>query len=74
MAKNNKTKTTKHTIEFSNNTPRHLHRPRNKPAAFAACGVRTVGTTRNPGVFLEDAVALFGLTRVAATWIKLREC
>ncbi len=33
MAKKQQTKTTKHTIEFSNNTP---VRPRNEPAAKAA--------------------------------------
>ena len=58
MAKNNnKTKTTKHTIEFSNNKPR----PRDKPAAFGR--VLVVRTIRNPPKwgFPLGAAALFGL-------------
>jgi hypothetical protein len=43
MAKKQQTKTTKHTIEFSNNTPVS---PRNEPAALGR--VPVVRTTRNP--------------------------
>jgi hypothetical protein len=35
MAKNNKNKTTKHTIEFSNNT--HILLPRSQLAVITAC-------------------------------------
>ena len=62
--KQQQTKTTKHTIEFSNNTPA---RPRNQPAAISR--VLVVRTVRNPPKWasLWDAVALCGLARVATT-------
>jgi len=48
------TKTTKHTIEFSNNTPGTSARPRNQPAAESrVLVVRTVGTLRSPKTFPE---------------------
>ena len=60
--KNNKTKTTKHTIEFSNNTPGVSARAV-KPAAISrVLVVRTVVTLRSPETFPGDAVALSGRT------------
>jgi hypothetical protein len=52
--KKQQTKTTKHTIEFSNNTPDVRCRPRNQPHDFRrVLVVRTAGTPRIPGLFPE---------------------
>jgi hypothetical protein len=57
------TKTTKHTIEFSNNTPDIHARPCNQPAVKTAYSFqRMVGTIRNPESFPQDAAALCGRT------------
>jgi hypothetical protein len=65
--KQQQTKTTKHTIEFSNNTPA---RPRNKPAAKSR--VLVVRTIRNPPkwVSLWEPPRSSGQARVAATPIS----
>ncbi|BBX44683.1 hypothetical protein MCOO_06980 [Mycobacterium cookii] len=55
---NNKNKTTKHTIEFSNNT----HRPRSKTRGFGPLTRSTdVERSHRNGVSLWDAAALSGL-------------
>jgi len=56
---NNKNKTTKHTIEFSNNTPSTAQQASAALGRLLACGRR--GTHRS-GVSLWDIVALYGLT------------
>jgi hypothetical protein len=68
--KQQQTKTTKHTIEFSNNTPA---RPRNQPAAKSR--VLVVRTIRNPPKwgFPLGAAALFGPGPCRSDSDKLRE-
>jgi hypothetical protein len=68
--KQQQTKTTKHTIEFSNNTPA---RPRNQPAAKSR--VLVVRTIRNPPKwgFPLGAAALAGPDPCRSDSDKLRE-
>src|ERR1700757_2722675 len=61
---NNKNKTTKHTIEFSNNTPPAAQQAPRLIAAYSWYGRRE---THRSGASLWDIAALDGLGRVATT-------
>jgi hypothetical protein len=71
MAKKQQTKTTKHTIEFSNNTPEPTaQKPRGqKPPNLLQAVRRPTEMGNSLGIRLRSPA----LVRVALTWNKLRQ-